>query len=88
MEVAAQLIDNYYNGDPVDAIYTAVSEIRGSYAFGVLFDDFPEKLFAIRKDSPLIVGIGEGENFIASDIPAILTSPKPPSTTSSSRSSP
>ena len=72
-EVAAQLIDKYYDGDPIDAIYTAVSRIRGSYAFGVLFDDFPDKLYAIRKDSPLIVGIGEGENFIASDIPAILS---------------
>ena len=72
-EVAAQLIDKYYDGDPIDAIFTAVSRIRGSYAFGVLFDDFPDKLYAIRKDSPLIVGIGEGENFIASDIPAILS---------------
>ncbi len=72
-EVAAQLIDKYYDGDPMDAIYTAVSQIRGSYAFGILFDDYPDKLFAIRKDSPLIVGIGEGENFIASDIPAILS---------------
>ena len=72
-EVAAQLIDKYYDGDPIDAIFTAVSRIRGSYAFGVLFDDFPDKLYALRKDSPLIVGIGEGENFIASDIPAILS---------------
>lgn len=72
-EVAAQLIDKYYDGDPMDAIYTAISHIRGSYAFGILFDDYPDKLFAIRKDSPLIVGIGEGENFIASDIPAILS---------------
>lgn len=72
-EVAAQLIDKYYDGDPIDAIYTAISRIRGSYAFGILFDDYPDKLFAIRKDSPLIVGIGEGENFIASDIPAILS---------------
>ena len=72
-EVAAQLIDKYYDGDPIDAIYSAVARIRGSYAFGILFDDFPEKLFAIRKDSPLIVGIGEGENYIASDIPAILS---------------
>lgn len=72
-EVAAQLIDKYYDGDPMDAIYTAVSQIRGSYAFGILFDDYPDKLFAIRKDSPLIVGIGEGENYIASDIPAILS---------------
>lgn len=72
-EVAAQLIDKYYDGDPITAIYDAISKIRGSYAFGVLFDDCPDKLFAVRKDSPLIVGIGEGENFIASDIPAILS---------------
>ena len=72
-EVAAQLIDKCYNGDPVAAIYDAVSKIIGSYAFGILFDDRPDTLYAIRKDSPLIVGIGEGENFIASDIPAILS---------------
>lgn len=72
-EVAAQLIDKCYKGDPIAAIYDAVAQIRGSYAFGILFDDYPETLYAIRKDSPLIVGIGEGENFIASDIPAILS---------------
>lgn len=72
-EVAAQLIDKCYSGDPIAAIYNAVAQIRGSYAFGILFDDYPETLYAIRKDSPLIVGIGEGENFIASDIPAILS---------------
>lgn len=72
-EVVAHLIDKYYSGDPVDAIYKALAQLRGSYALGVLFDDIPDKLFAVRKDSPLIVGIGEGENFIASDIPAILS---------------
>ncbi len=72
-EVAAHLIDSYYDGDPIDAIFTAISHIRGSYAFGILFDDYPDKLFALRKDSPLIVGVGENENFIASDIPAILS---------------
>lgn len=72
-EVAAQLIDKCYQGNPIAAIYDAVAQIRGSYAFGILFDDHPETLYAIRKDSPLIVGIGEGENFIASDIPAILS---------------
>lgn len=72
-EVAAQLIDKCYKDDPIAAIYDAVAQIRGSYAFGILFDDYPETLYAIRKDSPLIVGIGEGENFIASDIPAILS---------------
>lgn len=72
-EVAAQLIDKCYSGDPIAAIYDAVAQIRGSYAFGILFDDHPDVLYAIRKDSPLIVGIGEGENYIASDIPAILS---------------
>ena len=47
-EVAAQLIDKFYDGDPIDAIYSAVARIRGSYAFGIFFDDYPEKLFAIR----------------------------------------
>ncbi len=72
-EVAAHLIDKYYNGDPIDAIFKALTEIRGSYAFGILFSDIPNTLYAVRKDSPLIVGLGEGENFIASDIPAILS---------------
>ncbi len=72
-EVAAQLIDKCYSSDPIAAIYDAVAQIRGSYAFGILFDDHPDVLYAIRKDSPLIVGIGEGENYIASDIPAILS---------------
>lgn len=73
-EVAAVLINKYYeqSGDPVSAIFSAAADIRGSYAFGILFEDIPNRLYAIRKDSPLIVGIGEGENFIASDIPAIL----------------
>ncbi len=73
-EVAAHLIDMYYeeNADPCDAIIRAVGRLRGSYALAVMFSDIPNKLFAIRKDSPLIVGLGEGENYIASDIPAIL----------------
>ncbi len=71
-EVIAHLIDYYYKGDPTDAIIRAVGRIEGSYALGVLFSDIPDKLFAVRKDSPLIVGVGDGENFIASDVPAIL----------------
>ena len=71
-EVVAHLIDYYYNGDPADAIIRAVGRIEGSYALGVLFEDIPDKLFAVRKDSPLIVGVGENECFIASDVPAIL----------------
>jgi glucosamine--fructose-6-phosphate aminotransferase (isomerizing) len=71
-EVAAKLLDYCYHGDPLKAIANALSRIRGSYALGMLFADFPEHIYAVRKDSPLIVGAGIGENFIASDIPAIL----------------
>ena len=71
-EVAAKLFDCCYHGDPRKAIIEALSRIRGSYAFGILFADFPDRIYAVRKDSPLIVGAGKGENFIASDIPAIL----------------
>ena len=73
-EVAAKLIDLRYgeSGDPLDALAAAMREIVGSYAIGVLFADYPDKLFAIKKDNPLIVGVGEGENFIASDIAAVL----------------
>lgn len=71
-EVIVHLIDYYYKGDPMDAIIRAVGRLEGSYALGVLFSDIPDRLFAVRKDSPLIVGVGKGENFIASDIPAIL----------------
>ena len=71
-EVAAKLIDYCYHGDPIKAIIDAISRIRGSYALGMLFKDFPGRIYAVRKDSPLIVGTGSGENFIASDIPAIL----------------
>jgi glucosamine--fructose-6-phosphate aminotransferase (isomerizing) len=71
-EVAAKLLDYCYHGDPLKAIADALSRIRGSYALGMLFADFPEHIYAVRKDSPLIVGAGIGENFIASDIPAIL----------------
>jgi glucosamine--fructose-6-phosphate aminotransferase (isomerizing) len=71
-EVAAKLIDSCYHGDPREAIVNALSRIRGSYAFGMLFNDFPDRIYAVRKDSPLIIGAGKGENFIASDIPAIL----------------
>ena len=68
----AHLLDFYYKGDPLDAISRVMYTVEGSYALGILFSDFPEKMFAARKDSPLIVGEGQGENFIASDVPAIL----------------
>ena len=71
-EVVAKLLDYYYKGDPMEAIRRLISAIKGSYALGILFQDFPEEIFALRKDSPLIIGIGDGENFIASDIPAVL----------------
>ena len=71
-ETVVKLLDYYYDGDPVAAIQQAIKVVRGSYALGILFKDFPDKLYAVRKDSPLIVGLGEHENFIASDIPAVL----------------
>lgn len=71
-ETVAKLLDYYYNGDPFETIVRVISEIEGSYALGIMFRDFPDRIFAVRKDSPLIVGVGEDENFIASDVPAIL----------------
>ena len=74
-EVAAKLVDYYdkkVGGDHLEALSRAMLRIRGSYAFGVLFHDCPEKLYAVRKDSPLIVGKGEDGCYIASDVPAIL----------------
>ncbi len=73
-EVAAHLVDLYYNqcGDLIDAVIKTMGRIEGSYALGVVCRDHPDLLVAARKDSPLIVGLGKGENFVASDIPAIL----------------
>ncbi len=71
-EVVAQLLEYYYDGDVLSAIQKVIQRVEGSYALGILCSEFPEKIFAVRKDSPLIVGVGKGENFIASDIPAIL----------------
>lgn len=71
-ETVAKLLDYYYTGDPVETIIRVLAEIKGSYALGILFRDFPDRIFAVRKDSPLIVGVGEGENFLASDVPAIM----------------
>lgn len=72
-EIAVQLVDFFYKGDPVTAVREAVNLFRGSFALGIAFADYPGQLLAVRKDSPLILGIGEGENFIASDVPAILS---------------
>lgn len=73
-EVATKLIDYYYKKTetPLEAIATAMLRIRGSYAFGIIFRDYPGKIFAARKDSPLIIGRNEGGSLIASDVPAIL----------------
>lgn len=73
-EVAAKLIDYHYVncGDRADALIAAMRDIVGSYAIAVLFHDCPETLYAIRKDNPLIIGVGEDENFVASDIAAVL----------------
>lgn len=71
-EVVAQLFDYYYNGDMVDTLIQVIGKIRGSYALGILCQDKPDEMLAVRKDSPLLVGIGKDENFIASDIPALL----------------
>ena len=71
-EVLVKLIDNCYEGEPLKALHEALGMVRGSYALAVLFRDFPDTVFAVKRESPLIVGWGEGENFVASDIPALL----------------
>ncbi len=71
-EVIAHLVDYYYKGDLVDALIKAINRIEGSYALGIICKERPDEIVAVRKDSPLIVGLGDQENFIASDIPAIL----------------
>ena len=71
-EVLVKLIDSCYEGEPLKALRAALAMVRGSYALAVLFRDFPDTLFAVKRESPLIVGWGEEENFIASDIPALL----------------
>lgn len=71
-ETVAKLLDYYYDGDPMAAIGKVLGDIEGSYALGIVFKDFPNSVYAVRKDSPLIVGVGEDEAFIASDVPAIL----------------
>lgn len=71
-EVVAQMLEHYYRGDVLAAIRQVTQRVEGSYALGIICADCPEKVFAVRKDSPLIVGLSEGQNFIASDVTAIL----------------
>ncbi len=71
-EVIAYLIESFYEGDLLKAVSKAVNMLEGSFALGVMSKDEKDRFVAVRKDSPLVVGIGKGENFIASDIPAVL----------------
>lgn len=71
-EVIPNLVDYYYKGDLFEAVTKATSKMEGSYAIGVIGKEEPDKIVAVRKDSPLIVGVGKDEYFIASDIPAVL----------------
>ena len=71
-EVVAHLLDSVYEGDILEATKKVLKRIRGAYALGIMAVNEPDRIIAVRKESPLIIGLGKGENFIASDIPAIL----------------
>lgn len=71
-EVVAHLLDKYYEGNLLDAVYATITRLKGAYALGVISANDKDELVAVRKDSPLIAGVGDGEVLIASDIPAIL----------------
>ena len=71
-EIAAHMVSKYYEGNLLEAVYKATARFRGAYALGVVCADNANELVAVRKDSPLVVGLGEDENMVASDIPAIL----------------
>ena len=74
-EVAIKLVDYYYRKyriGPIDAINRMMVRVRGSYALALLFKDYPGEIYAARKDSPLVIGVGDGETFLASDVPALL----------------
>lgn len=71
-EVIPNLIDYYYKNDLLEAVNKAVSKLEGSYALGIISVYEPDKLIAVRKDSPLVIGLGKNENYIASDVPAVL----------------
>ena len=71
-EVLAHLLDYYYKGNPLEAISKVLHRVEGSYALGIMFSEYPDEIYAVRKDSPLIVGQNAEGCFIASDVPAIL----------------
>lgn len=71
-ESMAKLLDYYYRGDPISAIANALGDVEGAYALGIIFKEHKNTIYAVRKDNPLIVGKGDGESFIASDVTAIL----------------
>ena len=71
-EVIAHLLDYYYRGNPLEAVTKIMHRMEGSYALGIIFKDHPNELYAVRKDSPLIVGHTDGGSIIASDVPAVL----------------
>ena len=71
-EVIAHLLDYFYKGNPLEAVIKVMNRVEGSYALGIIFAEFPDKVYAVRKDSPLIVGKGKDGNLIASDVPAVL----------------
>lgn len=71
-ETVAKLLDYNYNGNPLDTIITTIADIEGAYALGIIFREHKDKIYAVRKESPLIVGKGKGEMFIASDVTAII----------------
>ena len=72
-EVAACYLDYCYHGDPIDAIREALNKIEGAYAFVIMFSDHPDTIYAIRKDGPLLAALGDDENFVASDITAVIS---------------
>ncbi len=71
-EVLVKLLDFHYEDDPIAAITATLQQVHGSYGLAIIFADYPDRIYAVRKESPLIIAYGDGENFLASDIPAIL----------------
>ncbi len=71
-EIFAHLLDYYFKGDIIEATFKMMQKVEGAYALGILCDEMPDSFIAVKKDSPLVIGLGEGETFIASDVPAIL----------------